>query len=569
MTWVDNLARGVDGLVAAISPATAARRLMARGALKRLEKLSAFDGANSSRRWHNRPVSSGSADADLDGDTLGTLRDRSRDRWRNDGLAAACVQALVDNIVGVGFRPALRLDHQRLGITSDQARELERQAHAVWSEWCTSADATNRLHMDELQALVLTSALVSGDVFVQPIMVSDARLAARYELKLQIVEGDRVETPYGMPNTEQIRNGIVLGARGQPVAYYVHTGHPGDDGTILATQREANRYRRIAAHNAAGRPNLLHVYYQERPGQSRGRPFLSPVLDLFKDLDDYREAELVAAQVGACFAAFIKRTNPFDASLQAAAFDSPQQPGRQREQDLSPGSIYYLDPSEDVSFGNPTHPGGQFDAFVRSVKQSVTSGIGLPYEVAVRDFSRTTYSSARAAFVEARRMFARRQRWLTRSWLQPVWRMLLEEAYLRGLWDAPRFYDDPHAWTNTQWITPGWGWVDPLKEAQAEKVKLEMGVTTRSKIVASTDGDNWHDVAQQAVAEEVFERDIREQAGLGAVAMQPQETTTDDDAEDGDAADDTDPAEPPADEMDPEAEDVDDDQADDEEDDTE
>ena len=490
MKFLEALGAGVESLISAASPERAARREAARVAIRNASRFStaSWDSARATRRWADRISSPGSADADLPRDTLATLRERSRDLFRNDALARASLNSLVDNIVGTGLVPRLSLDFEELGISRDQARRIERQASRLWREWSKRADSTNRLTMDEIQGLVLGSTFLNGDVFVRPIMATDMRVPSRFELKLEVIEADRVDTP-DTTDDPRVRNGVILGkSRGQPIGYWIADEHPGD----LWTERT---FRRIPAHNAAGRPNVLHVFATERPGQSRGIPLLATVLDAFKDLGDYREAELVAAQVASCFAAFIKRPHPLTAALARATDDTKS--SDLREEELNPGAIYYLDPGEEISFGNPTRPNAVFEAFIRSVSRSITASLGIPYEVASRDFSGTTYSQARSALLEARRMFSRRQIWLRNSFLQPVFEMVLEEAWLKGLIEIPDFYDRFDLWTSARWITPGWGWVDPVKEAQAEKLKLEMGVTTRSKIVASNDGGDWSDVARQ------------------------------------------------------------------------
>lgn len=535
MTFVEQLSAGVDALVGVVSPERAARRQAARAASRFAE--SAYAGARSSRAWANRSTSSGSADADLDEGTLGTLRDRTRDRYRNDGFAHAAINSLADNVVGSGFQPRLRLPWKRLGITRDRAKELAVQADEVWRTWCKTADSTNRLTFDQMQHLVVASTFVSGDVFALPLMVQDARVPARYELKLELVEADRVDTPWGTERGRDIRSGVELGARGQPIAYWIHVGHPGDVGIRAAAGQR--KMRRVPAHSPLGRPNVIHVFHQDRVGQSRGRPILAPVLDAFKNADDYEEAEVIAAQVSACFAAFVTKNDPWTASLARQNGESGQL------EELSPGAIEYLAPGESVEFGNPTRPNSQFDAFMRAVRRRISSALGMPYEVATRDFSGTTYSQARAALLEARRMFQRRQRWLVSTLLEHVWRMLLEEAWLKGDFEAgDDFLEQLDRWTRTLWIPPGWGWIDPQKEVVAWEKALAMGVTTRSKIIAAADGGDFDDVTQELADEEDLRRDLG-LAGGGAPAAddgsddESDESPADEEGEDeeGDAED--------------------------------
>lgn len=523
MTWLQDLSAVVDDVVAVFSPERGARRRMVRRlerhAARQADKLSgAWDGADTSRTWADRTTSAGSADADLDDDTLDTLRQRSRDRWRNDSLGRATVGSIADNVVGSGFVPRLNLPFDRLGIKRERARELADQARSVWQAWRLTADATDVQSIDGLQHLIVASTLVSGDCFVQPLMVTDDP-AARYRLKLNLIEGDRVDTPYGMDVRDRdIRSGVELGARSQPVGYWVHVAHPGDVGAVARAGDRA--FRRYPARDDAGRPAMLHVFDRERIGQSRGTPCFAPVLNLFKNQADYEEAELVAAQVAACFAVFVRRQDPFSAIQQNSTVQNGQ-----RIEELAPGMVHYLGAGEEVQFGNPTRPNSAFDAFVRMVSRRITGALGIPYELATRDFSGTTYSQARASLLEARRMFQRRQKWLVDTVLQRVWRMLLEEAWLLGDFEAgDDFLERIDLWTATRWIPPGWGWVDPQKEGAAHQLAVALGVTSRAKVIAATDGGDFEEVTRELADEQALRESLGLDAGHQAPPAQPSGT---------------------------------------------
>ncbi|WP_449235596.1 phage portal protein [Azospirillum doebereinerae] len=90
--------------------------------------------------------------------------------------------------------------------------------------------------------------------------------------------------------------------------------------------------------------------------------------------------------------------------------------------------------------------------------------MNIPYELLVKDFSQTNYSSARAALLEAWRFFNGRRAWLGTYWATPVFDLWLEEAVNLGEIEAPDFYANRFAYTRCRWIGAGKGWVDPVKE---------------------------------------------------------------------------------------------------------
>jgi capsid protein len=103
-----------------------------------------------------------------------------------------------------------------------------------------------------------------------------------------------------------------------------------------------------------------------------------------------------------------------------------------------------------------------------------------------------------------------RQEWLSRKLCQPVWEMLLEEAYLERELRADTFLENRRYWTSASWIAPGWEWVDPLKEAQAAEVGLRNGIVTYSDLYAQ-EGKDW---------EESFEQRKREQEKLKNLGLE-------------------------------------------------
>jgi lambda family phage portal protein len=362
--------------------------------------------------------------------------------------------------------------------------------------------------MQDLQALVLASVLVNGDCGAVPIQVEQGRDPSPLGLKIDLVEGDRIATPFGMSDDGGIRvvNGVSLGKRNQPLAYWVQKTHPGEDDMAIAVG--SRNFKRIRAHNPDGSRRFLHLYWQKRIGQTRGEPIFAPVLADFKDLKDWKEAELVAAQVAACFAVFITKENPFDAAVAAARGNTTAD--GEREEEVIPGQIYYGEAGESVTAVTPGRPTSLFEAFYGAVARQISSATGIPLEVAMRDFRDSNYSQSRAALLEARKCFAMRQTWLVRYFLQPIRERVLFEAWLRGRYDAGDFLARRALWTATTWNTPGWGHIDEEKSMKAAQLALEMRVTSRTRVASALHGGRWSAINRQLAREE---KEIAELAG--------------------------------------------------------
>jgi capsid protein len=67
---------------------------------------------------------------------------------------------------------------------------------------------------------------------------------------------------------------------------------------MLASDKSAWTWKQLDLYSKkSGAPLVLHLFDKVRPGQSRGVPYLAPVIELIKQLGRYTDAEVMAAVV--------------------------------------------------------------------------------------------------------------------------------------------------------------------------------------------------------------------------------------------------------------------------------
>lgn len=111
----------------------------------------------------------GSPRRDLSSGERAMLVARSRDALRNHLIARAAILRLRTNVVGTGLVCRAQVDHEALGIDEAAAEQLNARLDRLWSLYADDpreCDAEAMLNHYQLQALVLVSALVGGDVLV-------------------------------------------------------------------------------------------------------------------------------------------------------------------------------------------------------------------------------------------------------------------------------------------------------------------------------------------------------------------------------------------------------------------
>jgi lambda family phage portal protein len=462
----------------------------------------------------------GSADSDTLGDVQ-TLRQQSRDLVRNEALPAGIIASNVTAVVGTGVVPQSRVNADALGISQEQAERWQRQAEAIFNQAAEKNhfDAERRQNFWQMQATVQRGKKESGDIFA--IRRYLKRAGKKLGLAVQLVESDRCSTPTNATFTERdIRAGCERDSDGAPVAWHFSQVHPGER-FMARPVAEANKWTRIEAFDKNGDPLVLPIIEVLRPGQTRGVPYLAPVIELLKQLTRYTEAEVAAAVVSGMLAVMVTSQSPVGPLGASTAAGVPgmvgttqQSNGAQKVTRLQSGMIVDLAPGEDIKVVSGSRPNTAFDPFVTAVLRQVGSALEIPFEVLTKHFQ-SSYSAARAALLDFWRFVLRERDFLVASFCQPVWEWAITEAVAEGWLAAPGFFDDPMiraAWLGCDWIGPGMPAIDPLKEAAAAEAWNALGIWSRQDISAqqSRDFDRTH---QQLVRE----KNMRERDGLAAL----------------------------------------------------
>lgn len=440
-----------------------------------------------------------SADAELLGENT-TIAARSYDLERNNGIAGGAIRTKVDNIVGSGLRLASKPDYRALGRTKEWADDWARNTESKWRTFANSLefDAARQLTFGGMTALQLRSAFLSGDGLALAMWLPN-RPGAKWATAIQAVDSARLANPDGQLAFGKVRDGIELNEFGEPVFYNIRKSHPGE---IFGMDYDA-AFERVPARTSQGRRKVIHLYEKLRSGQSRGKAIMAGVMGAFRMLDHYQRIELQTAVVNSMIAAFIE--TPMRGEDIADLFGDSKKYLQERDKSgfdvkLTGASVVPLFPGDKMSAFNPTRPNSAYSAFVEAVLRYISTGLNMPYELLMKDFSKTNYSSARAALLEAWRYFMSRREWLATYWCNPVYELWLEEAVQRGEVDAPDFYENRAAYARAKWIGPGRGWIDPLKEAQASRERMATSQSTLEDECAAQ-GEDWEEVLEQRARE--------------------------------------------------------------------
>ena len=437
-----------------------------------------------------------SSKSDIDRN-LSTLRNRAYDLAINSPIGAAAINTMVTGVIGSGLTLSSRINADELGLTPEQARRWRRKVKQEFSIWAEHCDFLRRNTFAELQAIAFQSSLADGDCFC----LLKRRTSARnpYSLRLQLVEANRISNPMGgnvvemvAPNGNRIVNGIETDKHGRLVAIHV-SNRLWNEIDLTNAVLKWQRVRFFGEES--GLQNVLMIAKDSRPDQFRGVPLLAPVIESLKQVSRYADAELTSSIIKSFFSVFF--TQP------ASNFNMNEISGQEDEVDVSEyklgsGTISALPKGVDVKAIDSAKNQSTFDTFTTHFIKQIGAALNLPFEVLMKNFQ-SSYSASRAALLQAESEFTQRRKAFIVDFCAPIYEQFLMESVALGRIDAPGFFSDPvkrYLWSRADWFSQQNRILDPLKEVNATKVRLEMGLSTYSQEIAQSTGNDFEDVVE-------------------------------------------------------------------------
>jgi lambda family phage portal protein len=399
-----------------------------------------------------------------------TVRKRARYEAESNCYASGIAETLARDLVGTG--PRLQI------LTENQS--LNREIESAFRAWAYAVGMAEKLR------LAARAKVVDGEAVI--LLDNDPTLP-EVQLVLRVFESDLLTTPWGLGTDPNLHDGIRFDSAGNPLEYYLLTSHPGDGG--------GEKWKRIPAER------LLHWFRPIRPGQTRGISELAAALPLFAQLRRYTLATLAAAEVAADFALLLHSDGPGDEQDPPVPFE---------ELEIAPRMLTTLPKGWSASQVQPTHPTTEYAGFKGELLAEIARCLSMPFNVAAgmsRDYN---YSSGRLDFQNYFKMLEA-ERSALEVHLDRIFRAWFEEAKAVYGWGGiPE---------NFHWFFDGWPHVDPVKEAQADEIRLLNHTTTLAAIYAER-GQDWEDNLRQRAKEVLLMGDLGLSGGPPPASQQNQ-----------------------------------------------
>lgn len=449
-----------DKSIQAAFPRWAYRRAQYRQA------LAAYEAAKPSR-LRKTGADNASGDAVV-GKAGAALRGYARQLEQNYDVAKGVLDVLVNNTVGAS------------GISWEpQPRTKSGEIHTEFAKILTDLSADYELHPEvtgehdyvAAERLACRTWFRDGELLVQMLEghISSLDHGTRVPFSFELIEADLL--PFTLDDEKNgITQGVERNAWGKPRGYHIYKKHPG-----------GNSYTYHMDTKRVSADRMIHPKIVARIKQARGVSVFASVLRRLEDLKDYEESERIAARVAAALTGFIKKGQSED-------YTAPDDGGANRLFKMNPGMVFDgLKEGEDVGTIDSNRPSGLLTPFHDAMMRFVAAGTGTGASSISRNYN-GTYSAQRQELVETRVNYEV----LTALWVsqftRPIKHRFIDMCIASGLAKVPRNLD-MHTLYDADYRGPAMPWIDPEKEAKANKMLERCGYKSAPQVIRERNGN--------------------------------------------------------------------------------
>ena len=461
-----------------------------------------YDAGARGRNNANWRVSVQSAESE-DRFDRSTVRARARDMERNSDLLNSNTAAFRRNVIGRGFTLRPHTGN----------KELDAQLFDLWKRWCKArnCDLTAQQNLTEMLRMIVERKKIDGGILIHKVYTAGGVVP----LCLQILEVDELDEAAMTPENSENRvvGGIEYDRYRRPQYFHIR-------------QYAIDGYTEMKSI-AIPAKDIIFYYTKRRPSQIREMSDMAPVLTRIRDANELITAASVRARIVACFGIAIKRVQNVLGGIgrNQNRSEADGEKVSYKGKTITPGMILEMNPGEEV---DPIDPkGGSEDAsgMLRMLQRQIGAALGLSYEASSRDMSQSNYSSARQGLIEDNETYAEEIDRIIEI-LDEIYESFVISAVLSDALTIPDFWDHKERYFAHDWARAPKPWIDPLKEANANRIAVQSGQKTFQQIAAEN-GHDWKEMIDDMAEVVNYARDNGLEIGgviYGNESVYPKET---------------------------------------------
>lgn len=411
------------------------------------------------------------------------LRARAEDFRKNNPIVAGIVRDNRVNVVGPhGF------DYQPMaqypdGTDDELANRILKENFEIWAqeEYCT---LSKRVSFLTLQYLLEDRLWIDGAFIVRCHTAGEPVADNPFRFTLEPLDINDVDHNYTveLPNGNVVLFGYEFNKWRQLVNVYFK------ERTLYQEYLGTSPYIKRVPIPAS---ELIIGFDPMHYKQVIGITPLAPVMTTMKDLDAWEFYSLQNAKASAAKMGFLQKSTDAMGEFRGSVDDD----GNEEEadavggkyMDFAAGTVEELPPGYTYQGFDPKFPHEQHTPYVRATGRKITSGLGRDYSSTFGDREGESYSSTKTGELKMRGAYSYDQTILTEQFLKRVIKRWVKQALRSNILYPLSFAlltkYEKHYWQ--PYIRP---WVDPQKEAEANKIYEEMGWKSKNEIITQNGG---------------------------------------------------------------------------------
>lgn len=385
-----------------------------------------------------------------------SMRDRARKVYRDNAIGRSVLDTETDNVIADGFTLQART----------ASKDFNKESEERFGEWLDTADVRGLRSGSGFQRMVWTTCRRDGDGGV--VLVSRGGTP-----RLQFIPGDLIKTPDGKVAQPSIVDGVEMDATQRPRTFH-----------ILDTDEWGKRkFGTIPARD------FIYLPHLDDPFDVRGTTAYATVFELLDQIDGYRDAVIIAARMAAIFGLIFKQANAGNTVNRLGTLTNSQG-DQQKAITIENGMAKYIGQGDDVVQVQAGQPMQQTPDFLTAMMRQIGLPFQMPLEVIAKDVSRANLSSLRGGRQDYYRSCKPKQCWFADRFLSRVYIWWLEST-------RDQFTSAVPAESYLHEFMPqGWQFTDPITEAQAAQLEIDMGINCPQNVTAML-GRDYETIQQQ------------------------------------------------------------------------
>lgn len=326
--------------------------------------------------------------------------------------------------------------------------------------------------------MVIQRKRVDGGVFLVKRYISGDLVP----FKLQILEVDELDTTFTSPHEKgnRVVGGVEYNAWNKPVGYFFRQYSIDGFEVVNPIYLKAK--------------DVIFYYTKRRPSQIREMSDMAQTINRVRDMNEFMTAVSVKERILACISVFIKRYYP-QSGFGGGRNSAPERHMEYKGKTITPGMIMDMNQGDEAQFLNPSGQATDASSFIKQEIRLIAAGQGLSYETVSRDMSESNYSSARQGSIEDELTYEEDREQLLEI-MDEIYETFVISLVLAQLVNPVDFWQDKERYMGHTWIRAPKKWIDPLKEANANKIALYTGQKSWADMAAES-GRDWKEVIDE------------------------------------------------------------------------